>query len=154
MPGRASSSWPAVCLWSCQNSAQSKAFLGCFLSAWQGRQQLASSMSNFSKHKHCGIRLYQLCGCPFNETETLECRETYQLGVGPKVNSDLAQKSESRIRSPNPKSEKSISAGAPLQQFGLQSEVRIRSPNVFKLKNKTAWPPPCLLATLTRLSFT
>ena len=43
-------------------------FLRCFLSAWQGRQQLASSMSNFSKHKHCGIRVYQLCGCPLYET--------------------------------------------------------------------------------------
>ena len=62
----------------------------------------------------------------------------------PKVNSDLALKSKSRIRSPNPKSEKSISAGAPLQQFGLQSEVRIRSPNVFKLKNETALAPPAV----------
>ena len=64
----------------------------------------------------------------------------------PKVNSDLAQKSKSRIRSPIPKSEKSISTGAPLQQFGPQSEVRIRSPNVFKLKNKTAWPPPDIIS--------
>ena len=70
------------------------------------------------------------------------CRHSHKTHYS---SSHFFQSPKVQTSSPNPKSKKSISARAPLRQFGLQSKVQIRSPNESKSPNQSALPPPDVL---------